>query len=262
MALLGMEQQQLACFRDVFEARHTALFPESDELKAVLEAALDSQIWEDHSGKGDLPPDLLCPSANLMMEVMGIDDHAHKGRKKLVNPYKERESALTREIADSGVLNMLPEVQRLFVSAATSLPTAEDHCYAFYLEEFKRVLHKHAVKVPQYHMNHPRNKLVFLVFDNSSGSYLQVADGLPMPSTVFEGLAVQGKSHLFWADVAFQEAIYSCGADYLIWCTPWKHAWDAQGRQIPFPKACVYNLSYRVAPSIRYAAERMVSSEI
>lgn len=136
MALLGMEQQQLACFRDVFEARHTALFPESDELKAVLEAALDSQIWEDHSGKGDLPPDLLCPSANLMMEVMGIDDHAHKGRKKLVNPYKERESALTREIADSGVLNMLPEVQRLFVSAATSLPTAEDHCYAFYLEEF------------------------------------------------------------------------------------------------------------------------------
>ncbi len=261
MTLPGMEQQQLALFRDSAEDGSAALFPESNEVIAILEAVYDSRIWVDNSGKGDPPPDFLCPSGHLMVEVMGVDDHAHRGEKKLINPYKKRESKLKQELIESGILEEFRNAQELFVNPVTNLPGREDHCYAFYLEEFKRVLGKHKNQAAAYHANHPGNKLIFFVFDDSSGAYFRVADGSPVPDAVAAGQAIKGKPHNFWADVAFQEAIYACGADYLIWYTPWKYLWDDQGKQIPFPKACVYDLSRHVAPALDYPADRMVSSE-
>lgn len=261
MALLKMEQQQISWFRDSFELRETALFPESREVTALLGAVLNPSIWMDNSGKGDPPPDFLCPSEHLMMEVMGVDAHTHMGKKRLINPYRARETELRREIEASGILGACPGSQELWLNPDTGLPTKEDHGYAFYLEEFRRVIRSHGNRASKYRENHPGHRLVFFVFDDSSGGYLQVADGLSVPNVLDAGQVVRGKQHHFWADASFLEAVYSCGADFLIWHAPWKYAWDIHGHQLSAPKTCVYDLAHRVAPTLSYTADRMVSLE-
>lgn len=262
MALLSMEQQQLTWFRDSFEPGATALLPESDELESILHVVLNEKAWIDNSGKGDPPPDFLCPSEHLMMEVTRIDDHAHPGRKpgKLVNPYKAEESRMRQELEENGVLESCPNVRELYLAPDTGLPSKEDHNYDFYLGEFRRVVGKHASQAASYRQNHPGNKLVLLIFDEST-AYCRIAADNSGFNDIVPGQVLRGWPHWFWMDRAFLKVVYSSGADYVIWCAPWKYARDGNGDIIPFPKACLFDLSCRVVPEQDYPSNQMMSLE-
>lgn len=117
--------------------------------------------WTDSSNKSAPPPDYYSDKYCSMMEIMRIDDHAHKNKKgKIVNPTNIRESEIQREIREQlGEKNC--EHMKILVNAVTRLPTFEDHNYKFYLDNFTRTLNHHKEKISLYRKNHPNFKLAF-----------------------------------------------------------------------------------------------------
>lgn len=65
-----------------YESTVCLSLPEDERMKRVIEVVLNSEIWVDHSGEVDLPPDFVCNSQGFMLEAMRVDDHERPGRKK------------------------------------------------------------------------------------------------------------------------------------------------------------------------------------
>lgn len=259
---LSNELQQLDYFREGYEDRSCALFPESDETKHVINLLLCGDEWTDRSGKDVPPPDFVCEEHGIMLEVMRVDDHERVGRKGgVVNPARVHESNVAKECAEvlSGLFANEKRTPELFVLGGTQLPTDEDHSYSNYLTAFKRIIDKHAAKSENYRNNHSGSDLVFFVFDESS-AYFEAADWVERP--LLEGDTVLGRPHFFFADSAFLEVVFSSGADYFVWHTPFKHEHlFAEGLKLP--NTIVYDLSKRSClEAIEYDSSRMVSTEI
>ena len=143
------------------------LLPQSQNVEKVCRSLLDPVErckWIDSSGKNDPPPDFYNDTKMLMMDVMRVDDHSVQGRKTIQNANRARQHELEKEIRQK--LGMGFEPFELIVSAATDLPTEEDHNYVFYRDDFKRTIEKHITKITRYKNNHPDHAVIFLVYDN------------------------------------------------------------------------------------------------
>ena len=218
--------------------------------------------WINNSGKSDPPPDFYSEEFGLMMEVMRVDDHAHYNDKGvLINPINIRESILQKEIRDkikSGNPDIDLSTIDIVINAASGLSSNEDHNYRYYYDSFKRVLEKHIGGISLYRKNHPNKKLVFFVFDESTG-YVVVDN---------KDLVERGPVALEWfkanplwhfCDERFISVFKDADIDYLIWFTPYKMF---HGSPIQPPKVCVFDVKkLKKHKTKQYPIDYIISSE-
>jgi hypothetical protein len=217
--------------------------------------------WTDSSSKTAPPPDFFCDEMRLMMEVMRVDDHSFENKNgKIVNPALSHESEMHKELQDSGILEVFPNVTNVISNGLTELPTKEDHNYGFYKKNFKRVISGHGGKLATYNANHPTFKLMFFVLDESS-AYLQSDSEDIANGEILAGSQIEGHLHSFWADSYFVQIIRQSSADYVIWYAPYKLINTDDG-MLSLPKACVYDVKALDMKTIEYNENLMVSSEI
>lgn len=213
--------------------RHTSqsnvlLCTNSDSESELWKSLIDNDRfanWIDMSGKGDPPPDYYNDVENLMMDVMRVDDHPKK------NHVNAKESKIQKEIANSGLLEIFPNVQNIFVnSVCGNIPTEKDHSFQFYVDNFQRVVNEHKRKIESvYQKNHPNHKTIFFIMDETSGGYFN-----------------NGEIYTWWNDRNFLDCIFDSNIDYIIWFTPYIHQCamfvDGHEEYIDFPHAVIMDV--------------------
>ena len=127
-----------------------------------------------------------------------------------------------------------------------------------YLDCFLRVVAKHAEHAGLYRSNHPDCKLVFFVFDESTG-YLEIPEGAEMPRHE-PGNVVAGRPHFAFFDGSFVEAIRDSNADYFIWHAPFKF-YRILADGFVMPDTAVYDVRRIPSETLEYDAHRMFSTE-
>ncbi|MRX81099.1 hypothetical protein [Eggerthella guodeyinii] len=260
---LDCEANLLDHFRMMFRNELCYLVPQDASAERIVQDVLNEKAWEDHSGKGALPPDFVCEERGLMLEVMRVDDHERPGdRKGYVNPLRARESEIIKEYAREfeDILALAADDASLTINAVTDLETEDDHSYRNYLSAFSRIVGKHASNAQRYRKNHPGSKLVFFVFDESS-TYLEAVDPKAKSALRSAGDVVRGHSHLFFADKAFLDVVRRSGADYFIWCTPFKQS-ALFVKDLELPETVVYDVGRIDISDFEYDSHLMVSAEL
>ena len=218
--------------------------------------------WIDNSGKANPPPDFYSNKYGYIMEVMRVDDHAHYNEKGvLVNPVNQRESMLQKEIRQN-ILKNNPKADleniKIMINAWPQLPSLEDHNYRFYYENFERVLTKHIKNIPLYRENQPGKKLIFFVFDESTG-YLQVDDAelAKRGPVALEPVSARPVFHFF--DKRFIDVFQNSAIDFFVWFTPYKMF---HGALIQPPKVCIFDMKrVKYKYIVDYPEDMIVSSE-
>lgn len=251
----------LKYFRD--QKAPPLVFPENDENSRIISSLYNDEIWEhwiNSSGKDQTPPDFYNKNLSLMMEVMRVDDNATDDGS--VNALKVKENEMLKELKESGILDRIPEGTQLITLANTKLPTEEDHNFKRYKNNFRRVIEKHSNKVESYRKNHKDYKLIFFVFDETSGSYFETFNMKNKEKLKYKS-PVTAKLHCFWADEDFVNVIENSKADYLIWYKPNNNfITPSGGMNSELPKVVIYDLSNMEPQKIKYNESLMVSSEI
>ena len=219
--------------------------------------------WTYNAKKSDPPPDFYSDKYGLAMEVMRVDDHAFLNEKgKISNPVNAREHQVQNDIRRQ-IMEAQPDIDidsvTIMVNAASGLPSVQDHNYIFYRENFKRTLDKHIKHINLYRKNQPNIKLIFFVFDESTG-YLKVNDEELVKRGPVARERFQGDVHRHFCDKAFLDVFKDADIDYLIWYTPCKQIFTNE--KIYYPKVCVVdvkNYDYRYV--LDYDERLMISSE-
>ena len=202
----------------MLDTREIFLVHETEEIENIVASILTPEIWSkwtDASAKDVPPPDFYCDELNLMMEVMRVDDHGFKKKCNIINPTYDREHQVEKQLREAGILDMFPNAN-LFITANTGLPTEQDHNYTYYLENFKRTIGNHVIKIPKYRENHPNYKLILFVYDESSAYFEDACTISP------NGIIASGRPHMFMLDESFTQAFKNSDIDYFIWFAPYK----------------------------------------
>ena len=219
----------------------------------IIDHILDEKTfgnWKDNS-KSKLPPDFINEEESLIMEVMRVDDHSFDGKK---NPVLARERQMMRKARD--FLEQMPNGVRFIVNAVTDLPTDEDHNYKFYYLSFQRALRKHLSKLETYKKNFPNKKVIFLVFDETSGVYLETYDR--------KGNQVLANLHIPFFDNRFLNEFIDSDLDYLMWYIPYNH-YNSNGNHLTLPRLILIDIKNArkgdILQRFDYDEKRMISNE-
>src|SRR5690554_1594164 len=195
--------------------------PENDENLWIINSLYNDEYWNywiNSSGKDQMPPDFYNKHLSLMMEVMRVDDNTTNNGS--LNALKIKENEKLKKLKEIGILDKLSEGSKVTTLANTNLPTEDNHNFKRYKENFRRVIEKHSKKVDSYRKNRKDYKLIFFVFDESSGSYFEIPNVVNKEKLKFK-LTVAAKLHLFSMDSAFVNVIERSKVDYLIWYKPY-----------------------------------------
>ena len=264
MKMYDIENDIIEDFQMLSAESICLLTGETEEIKTILSSILDDEGWKnwiDSSGKGDPPPDFYNDNLKIMMDVMKVDDHGFISSKgKTVNPTRKRESDIMRELQDKGFLDKFPNA-KIFINAVTDLPTREDHNYQYYRDNFVKTVESHIKKITRYRENHPRYKVIFFVFDESSVYFKMYKPYC----NIFEGEEFEAEPHLWFLDKAFVDAFKNSEIDFLIWFAPYKHctAFSVKGgKSLDLPQAVVYDVKNMEIPLEEYNVYLMESAEV
>ena len=213
-------------------------------------------LWINSANKSDPPPDFYCPEAQVMLEVMRIDDHSFVGKKGgMVNETNARESRIQKKLNQ-----LFPDTDHIVVNAVTDLPGKEDHNYVRYLESMKRITAQHIKHIDLYRKNHPGYKLVFFIFDESS-AYCETTNQDVIQNGIKEGQPIEGHKHLFFGDKAMLESLRNVDVDYLLWFAPFKRFFNVDESE-QLPSIWFYDLEKVLWDElIEYPIGNMVSME-
>lgn len=219
------------------------------------------KLWIESSGKADPPPDFYSDKYKCMMEVMRVDDHSYKNKKgKVVNPTNSHIRDVEKEIMQSGIMDMFPNVNNLMINAFTSLPTKEDHNYDFYRKNFARVIENHKKSIDMYKTNHPNYTMIFFVMDESS-AYLKVAQPEIATQQYRADDMIDGMPHFWFMDSNFLCSFENSSIDYLVWYTPFKVI-DSTVGILDLPKVCVFDIHDMPEQRIAYDSKYIISAEV
>jgi len=258
--LFAEKESNIIGLFQTLEKHEIGLFPDCAENREICQSVLLTKKWDnwtDSSGKHMLPPDFYNDHEGLMMDVMRVDDHGFTNKGKVINPSLTREHEIERELQESGLLGHFQNLRKLIVNANTGLPTAEDHNYIYYRDNFKRIVENHIKKIVNYKKNHPGYKMIFFVFDESSAYVLMEK----VPEQFVVGQMARGEAHLWFADKRFVEIFQNSEIDYLIWFAPYKLI-QTRGRAPALPVACVFDCNKINYQLTEYDPSHMVSSEV
>ena len=257
---LDDESFLLDFFRTGFESQKVLIVPEDDEAEATLHSILNETGWADCTSIGEGMPDFINDDAGLMIEMMRVDDHEREGSAgSRVNPQRAEEGKVLKDL-DGKLRELLDAIgggRSILMNVSCDLPGEEFRDYGFYLESFCRIVGKHAAKVDGYRMKNPGKKLIFFVFDESAAYFVPSMNGGPY----LAGDEVGAELHWHFLDAAFIDAVRECGADYLLWFTPFKHVWLADDSRLNTPTACLFDCDSIDFPLIDYVADRVVCAE-
>ena len=225
-----------------------------DEAAKIIDDILSENglsRWADNS-KSKFPPDLINEQDLLAMEVMRVDDHSSNGKK---NPVLAKQRAMSEEAR--GLVEQMPNHPPLIINAITDLPTERDHNYRFYYSSFQRTLRKHLSKLPQYKENYPNSKIIFCVFDETSGVYFERA-------TAMSDFGAGGRIHLPFCDKRFLDEFMESDLDYLMWYIPYNH-YETIGAHLTLPHLIIFDIkNAKKNPDFKrldYDEKMMVSNE-
>ena len=237
-------------------------FPiESEKAVSVLnkiKAKKNWAKWVDNSKNTNNPPDFYCDNFKLMMDIMRVNDAERFNRRgKFYNPSMRHERDIYNEIERSGLLAAAPNA-KVTINGNTGLPTEEDHNFALYSNNYKRVISEHIDSISSYKQNHPGYEIIFVVFDEST-AYFEKRNQTDDTSIVEQ--SVLGRPHLFFIDEELLKCFYDKGIDYLLWLTPYKLLKTSQGF-FPLPQLTVYDLHKPRPSTINYDLNKMRSSEL
>lgn len=226
----------------------------TDDAVALLGAIRDSGSWV-----GSDRPDFHSEAHELALEVMRVDDHPRVG--KVTNPTLARERKIEREVR--AALPSIGHDVRVVVTADTGLSSEKNHNFDAYREAFTRTLVGHSQKVEAYREHHPEYALAMLIRDESS-AYAQAEQTAASPAV---GETIVGQPHYWFLDAYFTQIIAASRADFVVWSTPYKHAWhvDAFGERVKthLPTLAIYDVAAMFgweAPTT-YEPTRMISVE-
>jgi len=215
--------------------------------------------WTNSSSKSDPPPDFYCDEFRCMMDVMRVDDHSFENKNgKIVNPTNSRESEIQAELRKSEIVVIFPNA-KIIVNAITKMPTQEDHNYTFYRNNFVRAIEQHKSKIKQYRKNHNEYKLIFFVFDESSG-YFQTSEEPAFKGSNSSEKTIRGTPHQHFLDEDFLKSIIGADIDFLIWFSPFKLI-NTENSPLDLPKVCVFDVKAMNIETINYDERLMVSVE-
>ncbi|WP_313578882.1 hypothetical protein [Lacrimispora sp.] len=226
-------------------------FPEGDEIIDIYESTHNEKEWKawvDSAGKADKTPDFYSDKHQMMMEVMRFDDKAFRKGKR--NPTLERERSMLRELEEKGIMETFPDINQIFLNADTQLPTDEDHNFTRYRDNFVRIVGKHSKQVEIYKNNHPGYKLLFFVFDETSGIYYQKISDREVTY------------HKYWADSVIIKSIKDSGADFIIWYKPYNYYETSEGMKGGLPQLMIYDIANMQIKVEDYNICDMISSEV
>lgn len=209
------------------------------------------------SSKSDLPPDFYNDDLEFMMEVMRFDDQAINNGK--THATKVKENQMLKQLRELGLKEDFPNLKQILLLGNSDLSTNDDHNFARYRENFTRVVLKHAKKAEQYRKNHPGYKLIFFVFDETSGVYFE--RGKQKKSILTKGTNIIAKPHMYWADSALIDIIKNSLTDYFIWFKPYNSFETLNGINDDFPKIMIYDVKNMKISTDNYSVENMISSE-
>lgn len=252
---------ELNILKDIHELNSSECFIISDfegsenylSTAEIIDHILDDKLflnWKDNS-ESNLPPDLLNEEESLMMEVMRVDDHSSDGKN---NPVLARQRHMSEEARD--FLQQMPNDARFIVNAVTDLPTEQDHNYRFYYSSFQRTLRKHLSKLSTYKKNHPNKRVIFLVFDETSGIYCEKA--------FQKDSGFVGRIHFPFFDNRFLNEFIDSDLDYLMWYCPYNH-YNSVGNHLTLPRLTLFDIkNARTGSTLQrydYDEEKMISNE-
>lgn len=233
----------------------------NDNIKIIhsLYKDINWKNWINNSGKDQLPPDFYNDKEKLILEVMRVDDHAsNEGKTNLI---KKNENIILKELESSGILDKLSPDATVITLTDSKLKTEEDHNYVRYFENFRRIVKKHSKQVNNYRNNYPNYKLIFFVFDESSGCYFETPKStLKVPIQM--GMELSGNIHYHWLDKKFVDVIVKSKVDYFIWYKPFNSFETRAGTNDILPKVIIYDLKNMKVNKIEYKSTQMFSSEI
>lgn len=192
------------------------------------------------------------------MEVMRFDDQAKDHGK--IHATKIKESNMLEELKGLDLENVFPNLEKIVVNGNSNLQTDEDHNYVRFRDNFIRVISKHSKKVVNYRKNHPGFKLIFFIFDESSGIYFENKN--TFKSKLKVGAFIEAKPHFYWVDSSFIQAIKNCNADYLIWFKPYNFFETPSGINSELPKIIIYDVCNFQVDTVSYDSNLMISSEV
>ncbi|MCH5345165.1 MAG: hypothetical protein J1E64_14120 [Acetatifactor sp.] len=258
MYFLDSEKVIIELFQSVDST--SVYFPvESEKTIEVFETIHSKdnwKLWIESSGKADPPPDFYSDEYKCMMEVMRVDDHSYKNKKgKIVNPTNRHIRDVEKEILQSGIMDMLPNVNHLMINAITDLPTKEDHNYEFYKKNFVRVIDNHKKNFDMYKTNHPNYTMIFFVMDESS-AYLKVSQHKVATQQYRADDMINRIPHFWFMDNNFLCSFENSNIDYLIWYTPFKLI------NFDLPKVCVFDIHNMPEQRIAYDSKYIISAEV
>lgn len=252
---------ELNILKDIHElnASECCIISDTEGSKNYLRAAriidriLDDKTfsnWIDNS-KSNLPPDLINEKDSLIMEVMRVDDHSPDGK---TNPSLARQRETGKEAEE--FLKQMPDGVRFIANAVTDLPTDEDHNYKFYYSSFQRTLRKHLSKLEQYKKNHTNKKVIFLVFDETSGVYCEKVSR--------NDDKLLARLHFPFCDNRFLSAFIDSDLDYLMWYIPYNH-YQSLGEHLILPRLILIDVKNArngdMLQKFDYNEEKIISNE-
>jgi len=128
------------------------------------------------------------------------------------------------------------------------------------LECLKRVVFHHIKHIELYRKNHPKYKLIFFIFDESS-AYCETTNKEAIKNGIKKGQCIEGRKHLFYGDKAMLEPFRDVDIDYLFWFAPFKRYFNIYESE-QLPSAWFYDLKKMPWDElVVYSADNMVSME-
>lgn len=186
------------------ETKDICLLTQSEQEKFVCDSILESKDWVDNSEDTNNPPDYYNDIDNLMMDFMQVNDYEIARSKKVTNPVKRRENEMEKEIRESGIMDMFPNIT-LFCNPDVDFSAT----YQTYFDNFKRVFDKHCNQINVYKTNHPNHKLIFTLVDLSEHiKTLKRSDGEEFP-------------YFACIDKKFLSVMKNADIDFVIWYMPY-----------------------------------------
>jgi hypothetical protein len=208
-----MDEKQILEFFSDLETNEICAELISEQMVASSILGDNFKKWK-HSDR----PDFYNDTSKLMIEMMAFDDHGYiDERGKTKNPARAHEAEMKKEI--DPFLKYFNKDVKVMINGNTDLPTDEDHNYAFYLNNFISTVEKHKTKINAYKNEHPSYKLIFFIFDESSGIYIESDKNIDTRKHGF----IQGRPHFHFWDKNFLEHIMGSDIDFVIWFSPYKH---------------------------------------
>lgn len=243
MKLVYKDERDIIDLASGVDDAHVCFYPaESDVAHRFLESLRSGGLTQRER------PDFEDPAASLLLEAMVVDDHLRPGKK---DKTRAHEGAVLRELKDAG-FDVRPDV-KVFAAVSSGLPTGQDHNYQAYVDQFTRTVLNHASKVQVYRAERSGYDLGFLVLDESA-AYLETSGAFGPPGT--------GRPHWWFADSAFVDVLTRCGADCVVWLTPYKIIHRADNDELVLPMMTIIDVALLSRKEhLVFDLPRMVSSE-